>query len=301
MKRKGLISLFCMIFVIISLINSIEAINIRDINKKINIFDSSQYDTGHQLPDQNLTYQFWYQIQGEVSIGSWGNSDYDHEVYVCAYDKDLNQFLNGETIWIDINNDGKDDFTAYLINFRQSDPPYEGPVNLTLINNNFKIVKVNDHEKNMIIPVNGYYHTTVERLNHAKNIDILVERIENHPPKIPNILGNKHGTKGKKYIYTANTTDEDNDKIYYMFDWDNGNKSEWLGPYNSGKIVKKTYIWEKSGNYNVKVKAKDEHNAESDWSGQLDVVIIKNKQYNSIFIQLFDFLVKIFDILNQIF
>ena len=62
-----------------------------------------------------------------------------------------------------------------------------------------------------------------------------------------------------------------------MFDWGDGTDSGWIGPYTSGDISNATHIWTKSGNYHVKVKAKDEFGAESYWSDPLSVSIPKNR------------------------
>ena len=47
--------------------------------------------------------------------------------------------------------------------------------------------------------------------------------------------------------------------------------SNWLGPYNSGETVNVSYSWSKKGRYEVKVKSRDIHKAESEWSDPLVV------------------------------
>jgi len=54
-----------------------------------------------------------------------------------------------------------------------------------------------------------------------------------------------------------------------MWDWDDGTFSEWLGPFNSGEEVCAAHTWTEGGDYEVRVKAKDEHGAESNWSEPL--------------------------------
>ena len=73
------------------------------------------------------------------------------------------------------------------------------------------------------------------------------------------------------------TTDVENDLIYYIFDWGDGNKSNWFGPFYSGETVQCNYSWEKKGSYEIKVKAKDEHNQVSSWSDPLRVDLPKVK------------------------
>jgi hypothetical protein len=88
----------------------------------------------------------------------------------------------------------------------------------------------------------------------------------NQPPEIPDTpSGPDEGVIGFEYTFTTQTIDVDDDDIYFLFDWGDGNDSGWLGPFYSGESVSDSYIWESVGEYSVKVKAKDE-NSESDWS-----------------------------------
>jgi hypothetical protein len=61
--------------------------------------------------------------------------------------------------------------------------------------------------------------------------------------------------------------------VYYLWDWGDGNNSGWLGPYSSGITVIAWHIWETKGNYVIKVKAKDKHGAESNWSDPLPITM----------------------------
>ena len=94
----------------------------------------------------------------------------------------------------------------------------------------------------------------------------------NNPPDIPNKpSGWPVGEVEKNYTYKTSTTDEDNDQIYYMFDWGDGTTSGWLGPYNSGEKVEASHSWSKQGDYLIRVKAKDTHYSESKWSDPLPI------------------------------
>jgi hypothetical protein len=67
-------------------------------------------------------------------------------------------------------------------------------------------------------------------------------------------------------------SDPDGDQIYYC--WSFGDKKiEWLGPFPSGNSSQATHLWSKPGDYNVKVKTRDSHGAESGWSAPLNVHI----------------------------
>jgi hypothetical protein len=97
---------------------------------------------------------------------------------------------------------------------------------------------------------------------------------QNVPPDKPNKpSGTSSGRIKLVYTYTTITTDSNGDQVYYMWDWGDGNDSGWLGPYNSGVIFEAKYTWNIKGSYNIKVKAKDIHGLESEWSDSLPVTM----------------------------
>jgi len=102
---------------------------------------------------------------------------------------------------------------------------------------------------------------------------------DSNPPNKPNKpVGPKNGKPGISYTYTSNATDPDLDQIFYMFDWDDGTDSGWIGPYPSGENVEASHVWNTRGSYSIKVKAKDEYDVESVWSDPLPISMPKNKQ-----------------------
>ena len=99
---------------------------------------------------------------------------------------------------------------------------------------------------------------------------------KSRPPEKPEMpQGPKSGKVNEEYMYATSATDPDGDKIYYMFDWGDGKVTGWLGPYNSGEKVKLTHTWKKNGTYIIRVKAKDIHYSESQWSNPLVVSMPK--------------------------
>jgi hypothetical protein len=90
---------------------------------------------------------------------------------------------------------------------------------------------------------------------------------ENQPPDIPAApTGPFVGQKGVEYSFSAMTTDPDENNISYFFDWGDGENSSWIGPFPSGTTATATHAWSDERTYLVKVKAKDENGAETDWS-----------------------------------
>ena len=97
---------------------------------------------------------------------------------------------------------------------------------------------------------------------------------ENNPPGKPEKpIGPNSGKPGSACTYATFSVDPDGDRIYYMFDWGDGNESEWLGPYESGELVTVSHTWNTEGNYTIRIKAMDENGAESKWSDPLSVTV----------------------------
>ena len=98
--------------------------------------------------------------------------------------------------------------------------------------------------------------------------------ITNNPPNKPAApSGETNGNTGTTYLYTTTTTDPDGDQLFYMWDWGDGNFSEWIGPFNSGADATATYSWTEQGTYSIKVKAKDTFGDESVWSDPLPITM----------------------------
>jgi len=111
----------------------------------------------------------------------------------------------------------------------------------------------------------------------------------NSPPFTPVLKGRKIGLKETEYEYTFSAEDPDGDELYYYFNWGDtywtGSWHPWVGPYESGEIVKLINIWDTIGRYVVRVKAKDKYGAESDWVN-LEVTVPKTKNINQFYILL---------------
>ncbi|GEM_PF-5614364 len=95
----------------------------------------------------------------------------------------------------------------------------------------------------------------------------------------PRPTGSTSGTPRVSYTYSVATTDPEADKISYYFDWGDG-LGTWTSQTPSGQTVSRSHSWENTGIYHVRVKAKDEHGAESDWSPSLTVEISGNTPPN---------------------
>jgi len=130
--------------------------------------------------------------------------------------------------------------------------------------------------------------------------DIIKVTVKNAAPDKPSKpSGPNNGKTGDDLTYTTETFDEDGDEVYYQWDWDDGTTSEWEGPYSSGETVESTHSWNKAGNYQVKVKSKDIHDYESDWSDPLSVTIPRHRNdIRALILRIIEYVQHTFPIFN---
>jgi len=100
---------------------------------------------------------------------------------------------------------------------------------------------------------------------------------ENQAPAKPSTpAGPPVGKAGVAYTYSTFSQDPDGDRIKYGWDWNNdGIVDEWTILYNSGEMVSTPHSWSSAGIYAIKVKAQDEHGAESEWSDPMYIIMPK--------------------------
>jgi hypothetical protein len=97
----------------------------------------------------------------------------------------------------------------------------------------------------------------------------------NNPPNKPIIKNSAWvGKLERMQNYIADTTDPDDDEIYYRMDFGDGNITNWFGPFYSGEGCVFSYNFSSEGNYSIRAQAKDIHDNESDWSDPFNVFII---------------------------
>jgi|GEM_PF-1152323 len=90
---------------------------------------------------------------------------------------------------------------------------------------------------------------------------------QNAAPDTPSIpYGVSDGWVNSTYTFYTTTSDQDGDDISFLIDWGDGESSGWSDFVPSDTTVFFTHTWSNPGSYDIKAKAKDIHNKESEWS-----------------------------------
>ena len=71
--------------------------------------------------------------------------------------------------------------------------------------------------------------------------------------------------------------DSEEDDLYYWFEWGDGTNSGWIGPFASGQTACTNHTWNKKGFYEIRVKAKNYHELQSEWSDPLSVTMPRSR------------------------
>ena len=105
----------------------------------------------------------------------------------------------------------------------------------------------------------------------------------NFPPYPPVIIsGPSCGGPGINHTFSAIASDPEGNDVYYMWDWGDGNFSDWIGPFDITSPIETNYSWNNSGEYEIKVRAKDVHDAIGDWSNVYNISISKQIEINNL-------------------
>jgi len=161
---------------------------------------------------------------------------------------------------------------------------------------------------------NDYYHSpedTIENMNipyAVKCTKLIIATLaelahfKSEPYKPITPIGFASGIVDTEYNYSCTTSDPQGDQIFYLFDWDDNTDSGWQGPYPSSATVNASHSWKRRGDFNVKVKAKDDNGHESEWSDPLAVTMPKNRAIRiyPLFLQFLENHPHLFPLLRQL-
>lgn len=97
-------------------------------------------------------------------------------------------------------------------------------------------------------------------------VSVNVIAYPNHTPNNPILIGPDRSEPNENVVFEAKATDPDDDFLFYQWNFNEENITEWMGPYESNDVCYIEYTWEDQGNYLVKVRVKDEHGNMTDWT-----------------------------------
>ena len=100
-------------------------------------------------------------------------------------------------------------------------------------------------------------------------------------PETPSLTGPSELKVDENAVFEVETSDEDSTQVFYLFDWDDGSTSGWIGPVDVTEPCIVNHSWGEKGSYTVRVKAKDETGLESPWATQ-PIETPYNKQTNEV-------------------
>ena len=127
--------------------------------------------------------------------------------------------------------------------------------------------------------MDGGDHKTIQQWQPFGDPTLVIGE-ESQPPNKPSRPdGPIQGDAGESYTYSTSTTDPEGDQVAYLFDWDDGTYSEWTDYKSSGTQVSVSHTYSSSGDYGIKVKAKDSHGVFSEWSDPLSVSMPRIREY----------------------
>ena len=121
--------------------------------------------------------------------------------------------------------------------------------------------------------------------NHGQGIIVFGETSppkQNSPPRTPDKPeGPTDGRTSKSYKYSVIAYgDPDNEDIKLGWDWNGDSTVDEWSDWLPGGYYSTTHSWSEPGVYYVKVKAKDDEGAMSEWSPTLTVEIFNNRKPN---------------------
>ncbi len=97
--------------------------------------------------------------------------------------------------------------------------------------------------------------------------------IGNNPPSSPTITGPHYGTLNTEYMFSASAvTDPEGDYFYCLWDWGDAS-TEWQGMYANGTTTYASHAWSAEGTYTIRVKPKDQHGWEGNWSAPFTITV----------------------------
>jgi hypothetical protein len=248
--------------------------------------------------DPGTTIEFYWQVNGSLVVDhtyiQWG-TDPDPVNFSTEntddYDEHAGEYSGG-TGWdnaesgttssvtysenITLNNPGD----YYFVSKAQVDQVYGTALNPEIYGDEPYLRLIKER-------TNDEYYEILEGIDGTEEIKgqtwwyspIIHVKVKNEPPQTPTTpQGTNRGKPDVEYTFTTTTTDPDGDDVFYQWDFGDGTITDWMGPYDPEYHAFASHIWSEKGSYDIRVKAKDLHNSESDWSQTLHINIPRYRQ-----------------------
>jgi hypothetical protein len=97
--------------------------------------------------------------------------------------------------------------------------------------------------------------------------------VGNSAPAIPELSGDNQLETGFDGSFYVSSSDSEDNEVSFQFSWGNGDTSIWLKASIWDPSYETCYVWLSPGTYDVRVRAKDNLGAVSDWSKALSVKV----------------------------
>lgn len=242
-------------------------------------------NTIYNPTDLQYSTTYYWQIKAwdnhdESTIGSlWTFTTEDYVNYPPTQPKNLNPGNNAVDVDIDADlswycTDPEQETITYDIYFgRTTNPPllidnypYSSYVLNTLsISTTYywKIISHDSYGNTNQSPV--WKFTTSEQTNTA-------------PQQPTQPTGETISSCYTNLSFSTVATDPDNDDLFYVWSWDDESEPDSIGPYYSGESCSVMHQYHQPGTYQIRVKARDTHYRESDWSAPLNITIHNRPQ-----------------------
>lgn len=106
---------------------------------------------------------------------------------------------------------------------------------------------------------------------------------ENNAPQTPmQPLGPTIVKRGISYTYTTYSYDKDNEFIRLLFDWGDGNFSNWSSFVFANTSVNFSHSWDMNSSFSIRVLAQDEQGLNSSWSAALNITVSASNENESV-------------------
>lgn len=198
--------------------------------------------------------------------------------------------LNVNLSWkcFDFNND----VLQYSIFFAEGDVVNEDDILFEYINDNYVLISDLDYDEQ--------YSWRVDAIDCHGSLNVgEVYSFHTGLFEKPIISGDSSGVPGEEYEFWAYSNNNINGEYYWMFDWGDGEYSQWIGPVGPDDTVSCSHVWGERGQYEVRVMYMI-NNKLSYWSDPMSLTMPKDHVFNQFF-WLINRLIQQFPILEIVF